>query len=56
MASAAHTTPLARRNPSWTPATQPLGPLGKFFGGKGSASAVASPAPVRPAPALETVQ
>jgi hypothetical protein len=56
MAYSAHTTPLARRNPSWTRATGDLGPLAKFFGGKGSAPATTRPAPVKPAPVMEMAQ
>lgn len=52
MAFPAHST-LARRNPTWTPAVQPLGILAPFFGGRGAAPVVSRPAPVRPAPAME---
>ena len=52
MASQAHTT-LARRNPTWVPAPQPLGMLAPFFGGGSSAPAITRPAPARPAPAME---
>lgn len=47
-------TTLARLNPSWQPATQPLGDLGRFFDGRGgtSAPAITRPAPVRPAPEM----
>lgn len=53
MAKQAHTT-LARLNPSWQPATQPLGELARFFNGRGgtSAPAITRPAPVRPAPEM----
>ena len=54
MASAAHTTP-ARLNPSWTPATAPLGMLAPFFNGRGHSPAIVSNVPARPAPALELV-
>lgn len=54
MASAAHTTP-ARQNPSWVPAPYPLGILTPFFGGRGSAPAIVSNVPARPAPAAELV-
>lgn len=54
MAYPAHITP-ARLNPSWTPATEPLGPLERFFNRRGPSAAVASPAPVRPTPARELV-
>ena len=48
-------TRLARINPSWTPAVQPLGNLAPFFGGRGAAPVTSRPAPVRPAPARELV-
>lgn len=54
MACPAHST-LARRNPTWVPAPQPLGPLARFFGGPSSAPAISRPTPVRPAPAMEMV-
>lgn len=54
MASTANST-LARTNPTWAPATQPLGMLAPFFRGGASSPAVASPAPVRPAPTQELV-
>jgi hypothetical protein len=45
---------LARINPTWQPACQPLGMLAPFFGGDDAATLVMSrPAPVRPAPAME---
>lgn len=48
------TPPLARRNPTWTPATGDLGLLAPFFGrGSSAAPVVARPRPVRPAPAME---
>ena len=53
MASAAHTTP-ARLNPSWTPATAPLGILAPFFNGRGPAPAVVASPARKPAPAMET--
>lgn len=46
---------LARRNPTWVPATYPLGDLARFFCGGSSAQVVTRPAPVRPAPARELV-
>ena len=54
MASAAHITP-ARQNPTWVPAPYPLGDLARFFNGRGSASAIVSNVPARPAPAGELV-
>lgn len=51
----APSTTLARLNPSWQPATQPLGDLGRFFNGRRggtSAPAISRPAPVRPAPEM----
>lgn len=54
MASAAHITP-ARLNPSWTPATQPLGMLAPYFNRRGPAPAVAAVSPRKPVPALEMV-
>lgn len=59
MAYLASTTPqvrphLARINPTWQPARQPLGVLAPFFGGDDSTAPVVSrPMPVRPAPAME---
>lgn len=59
MAYVPSTTPasrphLARINPTWQPARQPLGMLAPFFGGDDAAAADESrPAPVRPAPAME---
>ena len=59
MAYAPSTTPqvrphLARINPAWQPARQPLGMLAPFFSSGDTAAPVASrPAPVRPAPAME---
>ena len=46
---------LGRINPTWTPATEPLGPLAPFFRRrKGGATHPASrPLPVRPSPAFE---
>lgn len=52
MASAAHITP-ARLNPSWTPATQPLGMLAPYFQRRGPAPAVVAVSPHKPVPALE---
>jgi hypothetical protein len=54
MASAALTT-LARSNPSWTPAAEPLGMLAPFFNGRGHSPAIVSNTPARPAPARELV-
>ena len=54
MAYAPSTTP-ARRNPTWVPATEPLGLLAPFFGGRGAAPIINQPAPKRPAPARELV-
>ena len=54
MASAAHST-LARRNPTWAPAPEPLGMLAPFFNGRGTAPAIARNVPARPAPAKELV-
>ena len=54
MASQAHST-LPRRNPSWVPAPYPLGDLARFFNGRGSAPAIVSNVPARPAPAAELV-
>tara|TARA_R110002167_G_scaffold27139_11_gene92636 strand:+ start:5365 stop:5637 length:273 start_codon:yes stop_codon:yes gene_type:complete len=44
---------LARINPTWQAAPQPLGMLKPFFGGGDAAPVVSRPAPVRPAPAME---
>lgn len=52
MASAAHTTP-ARLNPSWTPATAPLGMLAPFFNRRGPTPAVVASPVRKPAPAME---
>lgn len=46
---------LARRNPTWVPATYPLGDLARFFNGGSSAPAITRPAPVRPTPSKELV-
>lgn len=54
MASVAHTT-LARINPSWTPAVEPLGMLAPFFNGRGHSPAIIRNVPARPAPARELV-
>ena len=54
MASAAHNTP-ARLNPTWVPAPYPLDMLAPFFNGRGSAPAIVSNVPARPAPAAELV-
>lgn len=48
-------TRLARINPAWAPASEPLGMLAPFFNGRGAAPITARPAPVRPAPAMEMV-
>lgn len=42
MASAAHST-LARRNPTWVPAPEPLGMLAPFFNDKGQSPATVDP-------------
>lgn len=52
MASAVHTIP-ARLNPSWAPATQPLGLLAPFFNRRGPAIAVVASPARKPAPAME---
>lgn len=44
-----------RTNPSWTPATQPLGMLAPFFNRRGPAPAVAAVSPRKPVPAMELV-
>lgn len=54
MAAQAFITP-ARRNPTWVPATEPLGLLAPFFNGRGTAPIINQPAPKRPAPARELV-
>lgn len=46
-------TRLARINPTWTPSTEPLGLLAPFFNGRGTAPALVSNVPARPAPAME---
>ena len=54
MAAQAFTTP-AWRNPTWVPATEPLGLLTPFFNGRGAAPIINQPAPKRPAPVMELV-
>lgn len=54
MAYAPSITP-ARRNPTWVPATEPLGLLAPFFNGRGAAPIINQPAPKSPAPARELV-
>lgn len=49
-------TRLARINPTWAPAAEPLGMLAPFFNGRGSAPAIARNVPARPAPARELVE
>lgn len=57
MASQAHSTParpLARINPTWTPAFYPLGDLAPFFRPPGRQQGVtARPRPIQPLPAAE---
>lgn len=45
----------ARHNPTWVPATEPLGLLAPFFGGRGTAPIINQPTPRCPAPARELV-
>lgn len=54
MAFVPHNTP-ARLNPTWVPAPYPLGDLARFFNGRGSAPAIVSNVPARPAPAAGLV-
>lgn len=54
-------TALERLNPLWTPATDPLGPLAKFFGGSDPLAGLTGPSPQRPltpaeAEAIEDVE
>ncbi len=49
-------TRLARINPTWVPAVEPLGALAPFFNGRGSSPVVSRPVPARPAPARELVE
>lgn len=47
------TTTPRRVDPSWTPATWPLGILAPFFNRRGPAPAVAAISPRKPVPAME---